>query len=257
MASSTSNTADIQQSFMNNVLQQNQQNCQAQATDNANNNVTIIIGSTVGGNFTANAVAAQTDATCLMVSNMEDSISNILSATIQQTNTSETDWFNGFQFSDDTNTFDVNQSVTNNINQINEATCQANSTVSASNNYTYIAQSKIGGNYIGVSSKADASANCNITNSMKNTTYNQAQASGTQSNTIKGMFVAIAGIIAFFIGILIIGVVILYSSGAINHVGYSTPPPQKPVSSDDQELMAAQELGLTPDVLQNALDTSN
>lgn len=247
MGSVSSNGAFIQQQFMNNILQQDQQNCISAVVNNANNNVTIITGSTIGGDFTGTAVTATADATCLMVSNMQDSVSSILASTIQQTNEAQTDWFNGFQFNDQSNVFDINQSVVNNISQINEALCQASATVSSSNNYTYISNSRIGGNYVGVSSVANASANCNITNSMKNTTYNQTQASGTQSNTIKGMFVAIAGIIAFFIGILIIGIIILYSVGAIHHVGYTTA---KPLSEADQELAAATELGLTPETLQ-------
>lgn len=244
----SSNITNVQQQFMNNIIQQDQQNCISNVVNNANNNVTIITGSSIGGNFTGTAVTSTSDATCLMVSNMEDTVKSIISSIVQQTNSTATDWFNGFQITGDINSFDITQSITNNISQINQSMCQANITQSASNNYTYIANSRIGGDYVGVSSVADASANCSITNSMKNATYNQAQSAATQSNTIKGMFVAMAGAIAFFIGILVIGIIILYSTGAIRNVGKATTPT---LSTADQELAAAQQLGLTPDILQS------
>lgn len=252
MASGTTNIANIQQSFMNNITQQDQQNCIATVNNSANNNVVIVNGTNIKGNFTGVASTTNTDATCLMVSNMEDSISNILSATLQQTNTTETDWFNGFQFTADTNTFDITQSVTNNISQINEATCAANTVTSVNNNYVYVTNSTVGGYFIGVTDTANASASCSMTNTMKNTTYNQAQASATQSNTVKGMFVAMVGAFAAIIGIIVIGVIILFAVGATGYVGYgavsgrrSGQPSGGEQSSEDQELMAAEELGLT------------
>ena len=100
MVSSTTNTANLQQTFMNNILQSNQENCIASTTNSANNNIVIVNGANIKGNFTGVSSTTSTDASCLMVSNMENSVSNILSATIKQTNISETDWFNGFQFID-------------------------------------------------------------------------------------------------------------------------------------------------------------
>jgi len=252
MASATTNISNIQQQFMNNITQVDQQNCIATVSNQTNNNVVIVNGAKIGGNFTGVSSTTSTDATCLMVSNQESSISNILSATIQQTNTTATDWFNGFQFTADTNSFNINQSVTNNINQINESTCSANTTTSASNNYVYVTNATVAGNFVGVTNTANASANCNMTNYMKSSTYNQAQASGNQSNTIIGMFVAMVAAFAAVVGIIVIGVIILFSTGAIGYVGYnaaSGKPGQAPPSEAEQELTAAEALGLTPEVL--------
>jgi type IV secretory pathway VirB2 component (pilin) len=257
MASATTNIASIQQSFMNNITQVDQQNCIATVSNSANNNVIIVNGANIKGDFTGVSSTTSTDATCLMVSNMDGSISNILSATLQQTNTSQTDWFNGFQFTADTNSFNINQSITNNISQINEATCSANTTTSVSNNYVYVTNATIGGDFIGVTDTANASANCNMTNTMKSTTYNQAQASATQSNTIQGMFVAMVAAFAAIIGIMVIGVIILFAVGSIGYVGYdvvkkpSQPGELSPEQSEEQQIEAAESLGLTPDVLAN------
>ncbi len=248
MVSAISNVASTQQQFMNNIVQNDQQNCLATVNEQANNNVIIVNGVNISGDFTGVAATASTDATCLMVSNMEDSVQNILASILQQTNSSATDWFNGFQISDDTNTFNISQSITNNISQINESTCSANTTQSVSNNYVYVASSKIGGNFIGVTTDANASANCSMTNNMKNTTYNQAQAQASQSNSIQGMFVAIVSAFVLIIGLIFVTVLVLHSSGAVSQVGYQKAPTP---SREDSELMAARSLGLTPDMLQS------
>lgn len=255
MSSTTTNIADIQQSFMNNITQNSQQSCIAGANPQTNNNVVLLNGVKVGGNFTGVAATTSTDATCLMVSNMEDSVSNILQSIVQQTNTSETDWFNGFQITDATNIFRVNQSVTNNISQINQSTCAANTTSSVSNNYVYVTNSTIGGDFIGVTNDSKASASCSISNMMKNATYNQAQASATQSNTVKGMFVSMVSAFAGIIGIVVIGVIILFAVGAIGYVGYDVKGPRNQEQGmtleqqQNAQLAAAEQLGLTPDIL--------
>lgn len=214
------NIANIQQSFMNNITQNNQQSCQATVSNQANNNVVIVNGATINGNFTGVTTNVSTDASCLMVSNMDDSISNILSASLQQTNTTETDWFNGFSFDSNTNVFDIAQSVTNNISQINQATCSANQVSSTSNNYIYLTNATVNGDFVGVSDTLTASASCSITNAMKNSTYNSAAAVANQTNTDKGMFVTMVGSFAGIIGLIIIIVIILFAVGAIGFVGY-------------------------------------
>ena len=72
---------------------------------------------------------------------------------------------------------------------------------------------------MGVSSSASATSSCSINNAMKNTTYNQAAASGTSNNTVKGMFATIVGSFAAIIGIIVIGVIILFVIGAFGYAG--------------------------------------
>jgi len=225
-------------------------------TQEANNNVVIISGLTLSQDIIGVQEISSTDATCLIVSNIENTTSSILSAILQQTNAAATDIFGGGQAQIQTNIFDIEQSIVNNISQINEATCASSTTKSASNNYFYAQNSK-GRNFIGVQSIADASANCSMTNTMKNATYNQAQASATQSNTEVGMFVAIFAAIAAIVGLLVLGVIILYSTGVIGHKGdrregyaYERAPEPR-LTPEERELKEAADLGLTPELLQS------
>lgn len=240
MASAVSNVADIQQQFMNNITQVSQQSCIATVTNQANNNVVIVNGTNIGGDFTGVSTTVSTDATCMMVSTLEDSVNNILQAILQQQNKSSTDWFNGFQITDDTNNFNINQSVVNNILQINESLCSANTTNSVSNNYVYVTNTTIGGNFVGVTDKADASANCTMTNTMKNVTYNQVQASASQSNIVQGIFGAILAAVFAVIAVITIGVIMLF---ALSYFGFfggkktqEQPKPEYPLIPYDLPL---------------------
>lgn len=256
MVSGTMNVADIQQTFMNNITQVNEQFCIATVDDTENNNIIIFDGK-VNGSFTGIATTISTDATCQMTSTMEDSIENILDAIINQTNNTENDIFGDFTFNEDTNVFNIRQTVINNISQINLAVCAANTTLSKSNNLIYVQNgARINGDFVGLATTSNTSASCNITNYMKNATYNQGQASGTQKNIIKGMFVALLTILAAIIGIIVIGVIILFATGAIGYSGYKvvnkdgeksgTGPAE---SSEDQQLKEAEALGITPNTL--------
>jgi len=219
MGNTQTNIATIQQNYMNNITQLSEQTCLSTASDNTNNNVILVIGTNVEGNFTGVSTNVSTDSSCLMTSYMEDSISNILSAVVQQTNQAETDLFNGFQITNLTNTFNVEQSVTNNISQINQATCSANTYSSSSNNYVYVANSTIDGDFIGVESTSNASSSCSINNMMKNTTYNQAQAQANQGNAAKGIFAQLLGTVVVIVAIIVIAVIILFAIGAIGTAG--------------------------------------
>lgn len=225
MGSNIHNTIDIQQSFMNNITQDVSQSCIATTTNTANDNVVVVNGVNIGGNFTGVAATTSTDATCIMTSTMDDEVSSIMSAIAQQTNQAETDIFSGLSFSKQTNTFNSNQTVTNNISQINTALCSANTTVSTSGNYVYVSNSTVGGDFVGVTSNANSSANCSMTNYMKNVTYNEAQASATQSNSVVGMFGTLLGAITTIVIVIVIAVVIMFSVGSIAYVGYAKPKP--------------------------------
>jgi hypothetical protein len=245
MVSSQTNVSSFQQSFINNILQQSQQNCLVQSTNTASNNVTIINGATIDGNVIGVTITAHTDASCLMTSSMEDSVQNMLSAILQQANQAATDIMNGGQITMETNTFSIDQSVTNNISQINQTTCSVNTSTSTNNNYLYVS-GKVGGNVIGVTQATDTKMNCSVSNIMKNTTYNQAQASATQSNTAVGMFALMFAVIGGIIGLFVIGYIIYYATGSSRNVGYQAPR----LTREQEELQAAQTLGLGPEELQ-------
>lgn len=219
MGGSQSNIGKLNQDFMNNITQLSQQTCSATAVDEQSGNVIIVTGSTIRGDFTGVSATVAADASCSMTSSMQNSVSNILGATLDQTNIADTGLFQGWFAPDQESEFDINQSVVNNITQINESTCAANTVTSKSNNYIYIANTDIRGDFIGVSTESEANASCSMNNMMKNETYNQAQADTSQGNKMQSIFTAILGTVAVIIGLVVIGVILLFALGAIGTVG--------------------------------------
>ena len=258
----SSNVATINQQFMTSITSNNQDSCVVNNDATVTGNVIIVSGSTIGGNV-GTVTGTSTDASCLMVSQMDSNINDIMKATASQANNTSTDWFNGFSWSSSANAFDLTQSVTNNINQINQVTCTANSMATDSNNYIYVSGSTVGGN-VGIAVGTNAQANCSMTNMMSNYTYNNVQGDANQSNTQTGMFVAIVSAICIVIGLVIIGVVILFAVGAIGFTGYElvgnrggaagvAPPPDITseladlgLTSDDINTLDSQISGSTP-----------
>lgn len=247
MGNFNSNFTDIQQDFYNNITQINQQECISQSSAGASGNVVIIQNSTINGEDVGiNVTSTQTDASCLMVSSMDTSITNILEAIAQQTNTSVTDLFNDFSIDSQVNVADIDQSVVNNITQISEALCEASSISSAENNYVYINNSDVNANFIGVNvSTSDTSANCTMSNYMKAVTYNQAQASVSQANTSIGIFAIIMAVIAIVMIVLIIAIIIIFAIGSSKYVEYAKVKGKEvPALTEEQQLGALLVSGL-------------
>ena len=208
---------------MNNIVENDQQSCKSTATSIADNNVIIVNGAKIKGNFTGVQVGTATDATCLMTSTMSNNITSIVTAIQQQANRANTDLFNdGNLVNDENNTFNLDQTITNNISQINQTLCDASNITQSSNNYVYVANTSVGGNFVGVASNSSSKANCSMTNMMKNVVYNRQQADVTQSNRITGMFAGILGAVVLIVGLIVIILIVLCSISAISAGGHRT-----------------------------------
>lgn len=231
-----SNHVSVTQAFYNNITQANQQSCTASSTVSQNGNVIIINGDKINGNFGGVVNDISTDASCTITSAMDNIVQDILQATATQTNKSASDMFGDFSFHGNENNFNVNQFVVNNITQINEATCAASSVVSQNGNYIYVSNSVINGNFLGVSNKSSTNANCVMTNTMKNSTYNSAQSSADQSNSSKGMFVAMAGAIVCVVLMIIVVIGIMFFTGSLKGMGAAGA---NKVKDEQQKLIAS------------------
>ncbi len=196
---------NITQEYYNNITQVSQQYCQASTTEVQGTSVVIVDGSSIDGDFTGVENAVTTDTSCMMVSYMENNITDILEATLDQSETDETDIFSAFSttlFSRDKAT--VEEVITNNIFQINQAVCQASTVESTEGQYVYVTDTDVGGDFIGVSSESDTSANCTMSNVARNVTRNQAKGTSTQDVLDEGMFATFFNSIAAIIGVVII-----------------------------------------------------
>lgn len=199
MGSISSNYNKLEQDFMNNVTQKTQMKCSNSVKASANDNIVIIDGSKIGGDVTGVTNQVSTDASCLMTATMDNNIENILNSLSKQKFKSQNDLFNGFQWGISTNISDVKQSITNNISQILNSTCSNDTESSANNNYVYLKDSTVKGNFVGVTNKTNSSFNCAMTNMMKNATYNKAHADNNQVIKTKGVMATAMAVIAIII----------------------------------------------------------
>jgi len=191
------NINNFQTTFNNNITQASTQECLASSQTDESGNVIIIQNSSILGNFTGITTQTTADASCIMTSTMDNSIQNIISNISNQTNSTDSSIFQGLSIQkNDTN---VNNTVNNNISQINEALCDVSNITVQDGNYVYVSDTTIAGNFVGISATTNSKAGCSMTNYMKNTVFNQVQNSSTQSNTITSVFSLILTIIILII----------------------------------------------------------
>lgn len=222
MVSVSGNVANIQQKFFNQTQQFTSEFCVANNQQTVEGNVVFLQGVTVLGDVTGIDVnGVSMDATCSIVSSMDSSTTSVLQSVLNQTATSETDWFNGGQITDTTDQINAQQTVVNNVTQINQAVCVANATQSVSNNYYIVTDNGfVGGDLVAINvGQSNVNSDCSMNNYMKNVTYNQAQVDADQTTKVKGMLVSIIGFIFGIIALIIIGVIVLFVIGAIGYTG--------------------------------------
>jgi hypothetical protein len=238
----TTNSFKSTQNVTNDITQINQSSCIASVQVQSGGNVIIIEDSRINGNVVGSVVKVSTDASCIMSSSAEADITNILKSSAEQTKTTENGIFSidfGAIFDtlgSTTNNITIEQNVTNNVLQLNSSNCSSNIIISDSPNYIYVRGSTVGGNVIGSDVTADASASCTITNNAKVIVYNDLLADGKQKKELKSIFFVIVIAFAILMGLIIFGVIILFSTGAIGSVGYkklkitgkNTKPQQQP-----------------------------
>lgn len=224
---------------MDNIVQQNQQNCTSTTSASTNNNVVIVNGSKIKGNFTGVSTNVNTDAACLITSNMNTNIETIVSSLLQQNNQAKTDIMNdGVLANVNTNVYNLNQTISNNISQINQATCSASQIVNSNNNYVYVSNSKIGGNFVGVSNDSTANASCSLNNAMKITAYNSLQSNAAQGNKVVGMFAGMLGTVVLILGLIIITLIVLFSMGSFSLASHHSKKKEEKAEKKEEKAQA-------------------
>lgn len=217
MASDTSNSASIKQSVYNDFYSLNENSCFAQSSITQSGNV-INIDGTVGGDV--GIVASGTvDQICLINQQINQSITDILTAQAQQTNTTVSDLMNDLNaFDGEQNSVQFQQSIYNNMTQISSNTCSANNTIVQDNNIINVGTTGIVGGDVLLQATSNVSNNCTLNNLVNQTAFNNLQAKSDQTNVELGMMslVIIAVVVLVIVGAIVL--VILHSRGGFGAV---------------------------------------
>jgi hypothetical protein len=214
------------QSVTNDVTQINQSSCTATVQNNSGGNFIILDGVRVAGSVYGSITRIKTNASCIMSSSNEANIESILKSLADQSKTTENSGLGldvaaiAAILKSSKSSIDIEQYISNNITQMNINTCSSNIINTEVPNYVYIKGGSIGDDVIGSDTTAESTSSCAITNNSKLTVYNDGLADGNQSNDLKGFLNTLIIGFVVIMGLIIFAVIILFSTGAIGHVGY-------------------------------------
>ncbi|MEM4260750.1 MAG: hypothetical protein QXG00_05930 [Candidatus Woesearchaeota archaeon] len=231
MGNGSYNSLSITQSVVNNVFENQQNDCIVNNNVTISGNVIDINGANIQGDaYGITDEGSSADASCTIVSSLNTTIVNSLQAQAKQENKTLNDMFGDFSFTGQENKADVKQSTVNNIALISQNLCQAEQMTSVENNFVYYNNINVGGNLFGIDiSNSSAQASCSMSNVMNFSMYNSFTASVSQSNTTIGMFVVLILAIAGVVGLAIIGATIVFSVSGIGSFAKSKIKPKSPL----------------------------
>lgn len=241
MGNNTSNTTKIQQDVSNNFFSSNTNDCYASASSTITGTNTVITSTgKVKGDINTNTIQGTISASCSLVQQTNQSVTNILKAQAGQTASTVNDLFNdGVLFSQDKNSVDMSQSITNNITSINSNTCNAIASADISYTNVVIAVNDVGGSINTNSINTDVNGTCSITNTTSQEAKNTSDASAEQDSQNMGMFSAFFMMIVSLCVLAIVCLFLFFGGGALIY-GMSgkkkeTPPAQAPPADEYAE----------------------
>lgn len=195
MGGAQSNYIGETQNIENNIVQASYESCQASCTQQQSGSTINIVNSNVRVPIGFNQTCTPS-ANCVMSSQFDTSIQNLISSISDQSNTTATSFLN-WQLNANFNTTSVEQNVTNGVAQLLESTCNANLNQTQSNDMIVIANSNVTGGSALFNQSGDPVATCVMNNLGKVSAFNNEQANNTETNKTEAASVAI---FAFLIG---------------------------------------------------------
>lgn len=219
MGTSQSNYRRDYQSIVNNFTSKSKETCKLTTKSEASNNVVIVDHSTIKGDFEGVVLTASTDGSCIIVDNVQQMTDAMLKDLSNQKSKASTDIFGDFSLNRIRNVSDVRQSEVNNILNVFEGTCSSSQITATDNNFVYVTDTSIGGNFHGITNKTDNKLTCTLSNLAKMSSFNKATSSSDQQSEIKGVAATI------IVGLVVMVVVIwvgYYAMKAVSKFTYKT-----------------------------------
>lgn len=237
------NVNNVNQEFMNNIIDMNSQSCVVESSNVISGNVVDVSGVNAQQNFIAIGIEpSQIQSSCAITSYMNTNVQNILSSVADQDNKAQSGLFGSGIFgggTDQSNDNNVNMKIINNIANINNAVCSTSQQNSAEDNYIYTTDVNTDKNFLGVViGPSSITSNCNMNNYMKVSTYNKGQTTDSQKLSEKSFLGVLIGGIIMIVIVVVIMMVILAIIKMFSSLGSKkdntpkpTPPPSTPSSS--------------------------
>lgn len=214
------NDTNTQQNFYNQVNEITKNTCTVVTDQSISGQFIDVSNSTINGVSVGINTQNTVDASCVISSSMDSSVTNMLTSIVDQETKSESGLLSALTLSATLDKTNIVQACTNVINQINSATCTAASYNPIKDQYIYAANTTINsgnGTFLGISSNSNTSASCSMSNYMKSLSYNDILANSSEKYKSKGMFTTILTSIALIGGFLVLFMIVV---GLIGGGGY-------------------------------------
>src|SRR3990167_4578056 len=196
MGNSTSNSAKLTQTAVNNFLSTSENSCTAVVNTNVsgNNIVNVAQPGAKIGNVNGIDIQGNNNASCSINQQILQTATSILAAQSSQIAKTSNDLFNdGVIYSQDVNSASALQTIMNNITNVTSNTCNATVDTKVQNNniVLFAATGSKVGNIQGISIDSNQTSVCTVSNIAKQDAYNQQQGGLSQTAKNVGMFVAV------------------------------------------------------------------
>lgn len=218
MGAGPSNSSTAILNSTNQLLQVSNQSCWSECKQNLNNVTVDIAGSKITGgiNFSQSCNATST---CVMNSSLDAQVENIMKAMSDQTAVNQVGLF-GLGLGSATNSSYIAETITNQITQVMNSTCQANVIQDTENIVTALQGDTVSGG-VNFTQSGGAIANCTMTNTARAVAINQQSTEQTQKAKVESVFAMI--VIAIVICIIVVGGMVL-----VFVMHKKQPPPPAP-----------------------------
>ena len=239
------NTASLIENVQNNMLEDSSSSCLSNCSNIENATVTIISGSTFGGNVDYNQTCVASSS-CVMENSLEQQLQNVLQASSQQQETATTSFVSAIQSTKLNNSVTIKQGLVNQLSQIVNATCSSTSTNIKENDVNVISDTNIAGTF-NLDQSGNSMSNCAITNTSRQTVFNQVTATADQDQKTEDAFVTIiiAIVIAIIVGAILFFVAIKSMSGKKSGEDVQTEIAQlEALAGGDSGALAGGDLGI-------------
>jgi hypothetical protein len=212
MGSDTSTTANVVLSVANSVTQTSVSSCEISCNQDQSDNTVIISPGSNVGNITFSQVCVIDDASCIINTNIQSEIENILQSTADQTAMATKAVFSA-TFTSTNCVSNMDQIINNQVQQLISNTCTIESNQTMNNNYVYVGSNSVVGDISFAQHSTLSNVECTMDNSSKAAAYNQETATVTQKATTVNMLFMLFMIFAIVAAMAFILVLVFLLTG--------------------------------------------
>jgi hypothetical protein len=198
-----SQSNSLAQTVNNNILNSSNSQCISTCSIYNGGNTIIIDGTTIQGNIEFNQTC-NLQQSCVINSTLDTQVESILDSLSKQTSVTTRGLFD-ILGSSSTQENDVRQSLTTNISNLINSTCQSTADITNANNFVYLNNSNVQGS-LQFNQTADVVSACTLNNMSRVVAQNKLTASNDQSAKILGS----TGLLLILLAIIAIIVIVLF-----------------------------------------------